>query len=190
MASDEVTTTAADSVVSRPEFKSVFTEPIQATAAQRQLDRRILESYDASLKQAQTIAIRVAKIETHQEAMSRDLQRLEESHKEIAGHLERTAHHMSALANKLAIHTDLEEVQWTEVREATSAITAIGTALNAHLQHAAQVEERMIGIEKAVTVRLNWHERFLTFLGGVAFVVTIAVIGLGTKIILSQWGIN
>jgi hypothetical protein len=65
---------------------------------------------------------------------------------------------MSAISNKLSIHSELEEHQWEVVNSSKATLIELSTVLNRHLQEGA-----------AVGARINWIERMLYLLyGGMA----------------------
>ena len=136
--------------------RPVFSEPIPADAARRQLDRRILESYDATQDRIRAISSRVTRMEAYFETMAKDLRRLEELQKEMAGHLETMASGMTASANKLAVHTEMEEYQWTVVNKAHDLLGQIGESLSTHIQQS-----------HGLVTRIDWMERLMWALWGV-----------------------
>lgn len=168
----EKTVVNHDHDTERPE-RSAFSEPISADAPRRALDRKILESYDDTQNRIRNISSRVTRMEAYFETITRDLRKLEEIQKEMAAHLETMAANSSAAANKLAIHTEMEEYQWQVVNNANETLAKVGTALNEHLQCAG-----------AITTRLDWLERLIWALWGVvgaagAMLVPLVLKGLG-----------
>jgi hypothetical protein len=157
------------------ESESVFKEPISADLPRRQLDRRILESYDATQERIRNISSRVTRMEAYFETIAKDLRRLEDIQKEMAGHLELIVANSAASTNKLAIHTEMEEYQWTVVNSANETLAKVCAALNEHLQLAG-----------GVNTRLDWLERLTWALWGVVGAGTAALIpwvlkGLGVS---------
>lgn len=139
-----------DTQPNRPNSLSPFNEPISADLPRRQLDRKILESYDATQERIRNISSRVTRMEALFESVHADLRRLEESQKEMAAHLETTAASMAAISHKLAVHTEMEEFQWITVNKANDTLAQVGTALNQHLIHAEQMATRISGIERLI----------------------------------------
>lgn len=129
---------------------SPFDEPIPAEAARRKLDRKILETYDADHDRIRAMSSRLTRIEVVFENLQRDIARLEQRQSEMLGHTEQTASAMATIANKLNIHTEMEEYQWTVVNKANDTLATVTSALNDHLQK-----------EAAVTSRMDWLERLL-----------------------------
>lgn len=150
--------------------ESHFSEPIPADAARRQLDRKILESYDSTQDRIRAISSRVTRMEAYFETMSKDLRKLEELQKEMAGHLETIAANSSASTNKLAIHTQMEEYQWTVVNKANETLEKIGAALNEHLQQS-----------HGLVARIDWLERLMWALWGVMGAGALGLIPLALK---------
>jgi prefoldin subunit 5 len=149
---------------------SPFQEPISADLPRRQLDRKILESHDATQERIRNISSRVTRMEAYFETITRDIRRLEELQKEMTGHLETMAAGMSASTNKLAIHTEMEEYQWTVVNQSNETLAKVGAALNEHLQYAG-----------AINTRLDWLERLMWALWGVIGAGAAALIPLILK---------
>ncbi len=138
-------------------------EPIPADLPRRQFDRKLLESYDADHERIRNISSRQTRIEVVLETVQKDLRRLEEQQGVMLGHFENTASSMQAISNKLTIHTDIEEYQWTVVNKANETLTAVGQALNDHLQCAG-----------AINTRIDWIERLLFLLyGGIGTIAGI-----------------
>lgn len=127
---------------------AIFDEPIPADAARRKLDRKLLESFDADHDRIRAISSRLTRIEVVFENIQRDLARLEQRQSEMLGHTEQTASAMSAIANKLNIHTEMEEYQWTVVNKSNDTLTTVTTALNKHLSEAGIVDSRIGWIER------------------------------------------
>lgn len=153
--------------------ESIFKEPISADVPRRQLDRKILESHDATQERIRNISSRVTRMEAIFESVQKDLRRLEEAQKEMLAHLETTASGMSAISHKLAIHTEMEEYQWTVVNQANDTLAKVGAALNDHLR-----------CSEGLTTRLDWLERLLWALWGVigaaaGVLIPLALKGLG-----------
>jgi chromosome segregation ATPase len=140
---------------------SPFDESIPADAARRKLDRKILQSYDDDHNRIRAISSRLTRIEVVFENLQRDIARLEQRQSEMLGHTEQTASAMAAIANKLNIHTEMEEYQWTVVNKANDTLTAVTSALNNHLQK-----------EGSVDTRINWLERLL-----ISVVCVLATVG-------------
>jgi chromosome segregation ATPase len=140
---------------------SPFDESIPADAARRKLDRKILETYDADHDRIRSISSRLTRIEVVFENLQRDIARLEQRQSEMLGHTEQTASAMSAIANKLNIHTEMEEYQWTVVNKANDTLATVTSALNDHLQTAGVID-----------TRINWLERLL-----IAVVCMLATVG-------------
>lgn len=147
-----------------------FDQPIAADAPRRQLDRKILESYDATQDRIRNISSRVTRIEALFDSISKDIRKIEELQKEMAGNLEATVAGMHAGTNKLAIHTEMEEYQWTVVNTANATLAQVGAALNDHLQAAG-----------AITTRLDWLERITWALWGVVGAGAFALLPLVMK---------
>jgi hypothetical protein len=152
------------------ESESVFKEPISADLPRRQLDRRILESYDATQERIRNISSRVTRMEAYFETIACDMRRLEDLQKEMAAHLETIVANSSAAANKLAIHTEMEEYQWQVVNQANDTLAKVGAALNEHLQLAG-----------GINTRLDWLERLVWALWGVVGAGAAALIPLVLK---------
>lgn len=144
----------------------IFDEPIPADAARRKLDRKLLESYDADHDRIRAMSSRLTRIEVVFENVQRDLARLEQRQTEMLAHLEHTASSMAGISNKLSVHTDLEEFQWSVVNKSNDTLAEVMAELNKHLK------------ESAVTdVRINWNERLLFLLyGGLGSIVMGLVI--------------
>lgn len=134
----------------------VFKDAISADLPRRQFDRKLLESHDSTQERIRTISSRLTRVEVIFEGVNRDLRRLEETQKEMAGHLESTAGSMSAISHKLAVHTEMEEYQWTQVNQANDTLAKIGAALNDHLRESS-----------GLATRMDWLERLLWALWGV-----------------------
>jgi chromosome segregation ATPase len=150
---------------SRHHGESVFDGPIDASVPRRQLDRRILESYDANNERIRAISSRVTRIEATFDSIRQDMKRLEEHQSKMLGHSEQTAASMAAISHKLAIHTEMEEHQWDIVNSSRDSLLELGTALNRHLQEGA-----------VMSARINWIERLLYLLyGGMATFLGILV---------------
>ncbi|HOX59658.1 MAG TPA: hypothetical protein PLC99_22480 [Verrucomicrobiota bacterium] len=130
--------------------ESAFKEPISADLPRRQLDRKILESYDSNQERIRNISSRMMRIETIFDSLNKDLRRLEETHKDMAQHIEATAHTLSTIGNKLAVHAEMEEYQWTLVNQAHETLAQIGVALNQHLQHSEGLIARVRGAERLI----------------------------------------
>lgn len=126
----------------------IFNEPIPEDAERRQLDRRILESYDATQERIRAISSRQTRIEVVLESVQRDLKRLEEQQSDALVHLEKVASSMSAISNKLSVHTEMEKYQWTIVNDAHAAIKQVGEHLDLHLGDSKVLCERVAWIEK------------------------------------------
>ncbi len=139
---------------------SPFDEPIPAEAARRKLDRKILETYDADHDRIRAMSSRLTRIEVVFENLQRDIARLEQRQSEMLGHTEQTASAMATIANKLNIHTEMEEYQWTVVNKANDTLATVTGALNDHLQKAG-----------AVDTRINWIERLLIALACIMMTV-------------------
>jgi chromosome segregation ATPase len=159
---------SAETVVNEPHTSrrpgdSVFDEPIDASVPRRQLDRRILESYDANNERIRAISSRVTRIEATFDAIRKDMQRLEEHQSKMLGHSEQTSATMSAISNRLSVHAEMEEHQWGIVNDSRSTLIELSTVLNKHLQEGA-----------ALGARINWIERVLyLFCGGMATFIGI-----------------
>lgn len=151
--------------------ESVFHEPIPADVPRRQLDRKILESYDSTQERIRNISSRVTRIEAIFESVNRDLRRMEETQKDMVAHLETTAANMGAISNKLAVHTEMEEYQWITVNKTNETLTQVGAALSAHLQQA-----------EGFSARMDWMERLLWALWGVVGAISAAAIPLVLKV--------
>jgi chromosome segregation ATPase len=150
--------------------ESAFKEPISADLPRRQFDRKLLESHDSTQERIRNISSRVTRIEAIFESVNKDLRRLEEMQKEAVGHLETTAANMREISHKLALHTEMEEYQWTVVNSANDTLVKIGAALNDHLQSAG-----------ALNTRIDWIERLLWALWGVVGAMSAAAIPLVMK---------
>lgn len=135
--------------------KPAFKEPISADLPRRQLDRKILESYDATQERIRNISSRVTRMEAIFESVKRDLSRLEETQKEMSGHLETTATNMAAISNKLSVHTEMEEYQWQIVNKSNTHLEQLSTAFNDHLTATS-----------CFAARVDWLERILFGLCG------------------------
>ena len=146
---------------------SVFKEPISADLPRRQLDRRILESYDSTQDRIRNISSRVTRIEAIFESLNKDMRRLEEAQKDIAASLEATASSMAAIANRFAIHSEMEEYQWVTVNKAQEVLAKIGTELTEHVKESS-----------GIATRVNWLERMLWALWGVIGAGATALIPL------------
>ena len=151
---------------------SVFQEPIPADLPRRQLDRRILESYDSTQERIRNMSGRVTRMEAIFEIVRKDVARVEEAQKDMAANLETTAASMSAISNRFSVHAEMEEYQWTSVNKAHEVLTQIGSALNEHLKHS-----------EGMTTRITWLERLMWALGGavgapVAALIPLALQGL------------
>jgi hypothetical protein len=129
-----------------------------------------LESHDATQERIRNISSRVTRIEALFDSIAKDIRKIEESQKEMAGYLESTAAGMNASTNKLAIHTEMEEYQWTVVNQANDTLAKVGAALNDHLQCAG-----------AMATRLDWIERLMWALWGVVGAGAAALIPLVLK---------
>ncbi len=149
---------------------SLFKEPISADVPRRAIDRKILESYDAAQERIRNISSRVTRMEAYFETIARDMRRLEDLQKEMAAHLETIVANSAAAANKLAIHTEMEEYQWQVVNQANDTLAKVGAALNEHLQLAG-----------GINTRLDWLERLMWALWGVVGAGAAALIPLVLK---------
>lgn len=149
MSSDSETTINSSS--RRPALddeKPIFSEPISADLPRRQFDRRLLEAYDADHERIRNISSRQTRIEVVLESVQRDLRKLEQTQTEMAMHLEKVANAMSAISNKLSVHTEMEEYQWTVVNKANGAIELVSATLEKHLKESGILCERIAWIEK------------------------------------------
>lgn len=149
---------------------SPFKEPISADVPRRAIDRKILESYDAAQERIRNISSRVTRMEAYFETIARDMRRLEDLQKEMAAHLETMVANSASAANKLAIHTEMEEYQWQVVNQANDTLAKVGAALNEHLQLAG-----------GINTRLDWLERLMWALWGVVGAGAAALIPLVLK---------
>lgn len=148
---------------------SPFDESIPADAARRKLDRKILQSYDDDHNRIRAISSRLTRIEVVFENLQRDIARLEQRQSEMLGHTEQTASAMAAIANKLNIHTEMEEYQWTVVNKANDTLATVIGALNEHLQKAGAVDTRINWIERLLiamacvmmTVATTWYTQYI-----------------------------
>lgn len=136
--------------------RSLFHEPISADLPRRQLDRKMLESFDSNQERIRNISSRVTRMEALFEHIAKDINKIEVLQKEMANNLEATVLGMNASTNKLAIHTEMEEFQWELVNKANDTLAKVGAALNDHLQASGSVD-----------TRLNWLERLTWSLWGV-----------------------
>jgi chromosome segregation ATPase len=143
---------------------SVFNEPIPADLPRRQFDRKLLEAYDADHERIRNISSRQTRIEVVLENVQRDIKRLEQQQSEMVTHLDRVASSMSAITNKLSVHTEMEEYQWTQVNKANETITTVGKALENHLKESGILCERVAWIEKLFFL-------FITVFGVMGFIV-------------------
>lgn len=148
---------------------SAFSEPIPADLPRRQLDRRILESYDATQERIRNISSRVTRIEATFDGVRKDLARVEDAQKDMAANIETTASHMMAISNRFNIHAEMEEYQWQSVNKAHEVLTQIGTGLNEHLKQSENL-----------STRIDWVERLMWALWGIvgASAATLAILAL------------
>lgn len=156
----------------------------------RTLDRRLLANHDKVQEQLQDILIRITRNEALFEIIKRDNERIAELQQTMAVHLETMAATISATTQKLAVHMVMEESQQKVTTKINNQVESIIKELNTHLSKSQEVESILnIAIEK-LSVRLNWHERYLNFLAGLAVVAAGDVIVLSVKVIASKFGIN
>lgn len=144
-----------ETTVNHEKERPVFSEPISADIPRRQFDRKILESYDADHERVRAISSRLTRIEAVFESFQRDMQRLDKHQADMLVHTEQTASSMAAVANKLAVHCEMEEFQWQTVNKSNANIEALSMAFNEHIASA-----------KCFATRVDWLERILFGLCG------------------------
>ena len=156
----------------------------------RTLDRRLLANHDKVQKQLQDILIRITRNEALFEIIKKDNERIAELQQAMTVHLEVMATTISDTTQKLAVHMVMEEAQQRITTQINNQVEYVIKELNTHLSKSQEVESVLnIAIEK-LSVRLNWHERYLNFLAGLAVVAAGDVIVLSVKVIASKFGIN
>jgi len=145
----------------------VFKEPIPADLPRRQLDRRLMENIDADHRRVREISNRLTRLESLFEQIRNDISRLDQQQRESLGYQEQIATNMAAIANKLSIHTEMEEYQWTVVNQANTHIEQLAKGVNDHLATAGNIY-----------VRVDWLERILFGLCGAAGTLLLGWISL------------
>lgn len=153
----------------------VFSEPIPADVPRRQFDRKLLEAYDADHERIRAISSRLTRIECAFEGFTRDMTKFDQKQGDILASAEKTASSIAAIANKFAIHAEMEEYQWTVVNQANKTLTDVGAALSQHLQESG-----------ALNTRISWVEKLLWALWGVvatsgAMLIPYALRGMGIE---------
>jgi len=145
----------------------IFKNSIPADVPRRQLDRRLLENIDSDHRRVREISNRLTRLESLFEQIHRDISRLEQQQREMLGFQEQTATNMAAIANKLSIHTEMEEYQWTVVNSANTHLEQLSAAFNEHLALAGKF-----------VVRVDWLERVLFGLCGALGTLLLSWISL------------
>lgn len=153
--------------VFNPDDTPVFKKPIPADLPRRQLDRRLLENIDADHRRVREISNRLTRLESLFEQIRADIARLEQQQREVLGYHEQTATAMSAIANKLSIHTEMEEYQWTVVNKSNNHLEQLSNSFNEHLAAAGNF-----------ATRLDWLERILFGLCGAIGTMLLSWISL------------
>ena len=153
----------------------IFVEPIPADVPRRQFDRKLLEAYDADHERIRAMSSRLTRIEVAFENFTKDIGKLDQKQADILAGTEKAADAISLIANKLAIHTEMEEYQWTVVNQANKTLTDVGSALSQHLQESG-----------ALNTRISWVEKLLWALWGVvgaagAMLIPYALKGMGIE---------
>jgi len=148
----------------------VFSEPISADMPRRNFDRKLLEAYDADHERIRAMSSRLTRIEAVFDNFTRDMSRLEKQQAEILAHTEKTASSMALVANKFAVHAELEEHQWSVVNKANATLAEVGHSLSEHLEKA-----------EATNVRMDWLEKMLWALWGVAGAAMALLVPLAIK---------
>lgn len=158
---------AQNPTVVNTEDTPIFKEAISADLPRRQLDRRLLENIDADHRRVREISNRLTRLESLFEQIRNDISRLEQQQRESLSYQEQTATSMSAIANKLSIHTEMEEYQWTVVNKSNTHIEQLSTLFNEHLAAAGNF-----------ATRLDWLERILFGLCGALGTMLLSWISL------------
>lgn len=140
--------TAINQATARNMDDPIFKEPIPPEATRRQLDRRLLESIDADHRRVREISNRLTRLESLFENINQNINRLEQQQREALGYQEQTATNMVAISNKLSMHTEMEEYQWTTVNKSAESLELLNRTLQKHLQDAEGATARLLGIEK------------------------------------------
>ena len=149
--------------------------PISADVSRRQFDRKLMEAYDADHERIRSMSSRLTRIEVAFESFTKDMGRLDQKQADILAGTEKAADSIALIANKLAIHTEMEEYQWSVVNKANNTLAEVGTALSQHLQESG-----------AMNTRISWVEKLLWALWGVvatagAMLIPYALRGMGIQ---------
>lgn len=128
----------------------IFKDPLPPEAPRRNLDRRLLESIDADHRRVREISNRLTRLESLFENINQNISRLEQQQREALGYQEQTATNMCAISNKLSIHTEMEEYQWTTVNRSAESLELLNKTLQQHLAESEGAVARLSGIEKMV----------------------------------------
>ena len=128
----------------------IFKDPIPPEAPRRNLDRRLLESIDADHRRVREMSARLIRVETLFESVRTSIARLDELQREGLGFQEQTATSIAAIANKLSIHTEMEEYQWTTINKLTESVELLNRTLQQHLQESERDATRLSVIEKMI----------------------------------------
>lgn len=128
----------------------LFDGPIPADLPRRHFDRHLLENMESDHKRIRDMSGRLSRLEVLFEQIKTDINRLENSQREGLGFQEQTASSMAQISNKLAVHTEMEEYQWTVVNESHKHLEELSAALSTHLEAASAINERLNWIERSV----------------------------------------
>lgn len=137
----------ADTTTLNPD-EPIFKDTIPSDAPRRQMDRRLLESIDADHRRVREISNRLIRLESLFEQIGQNIARLDQQQRIALGCQEQTATSMAAISNKLTIHTEMEEYQWTVVNKSNDSLELLNRALQKHLQDAEGAAVRLSSVEK------------------------------------------
>lgn len=144
----------------------LFDGPIPADLPRRHFDRHLLENMESDHKRIRDMSGRLSRLEVLFEQIKTDIARLETSQREGLVFHEQTATSMAQISNKLAVHTEMEEYQWTVVNESHKHLEELSAALSAHLEASG-----------VIATRIDWMERLVFGIYGAAGTIIVMIIG-------------